>query len=79
VESGQGSFFISDPEKTLLDHFYFTPGADNADVVSEMRLNIDEIRARVNTKKLKGYLELFASPKVSRAVRYVMEMAHVEF
>jgi predicted transcriptional regulator of viral defense system len=72
-------FFISDPEKTLLDHLYFTPDADNKGVLVEMRLNLEEIRRVIDTKKLGGYLRLFASPKVTKATRYLMEMAHVEF
>jgi predicted transcriptional regulator of viral defense system len=76
--SGSESFFIADPEKTLLDHFYFTPGSDRKDALVEMRFNLDEIRRVVNIPKLKGYLSLFASPKVTKAARHVMEMAHVE-
>ncbi len=72
-------FYISDPEKTLLDHFYFTPEADNKDVLAGMRLNLEEIRRVVDVGKLRDYVKLFASAKVSRAVHQLMEMAHIEF
>lgn len=78
IDRGNDHFFISDPEKTLLDHFYFTPNSDKKETLAEMRLNVDEIRRVIDAKKLEGYLRLFASPKLARAVRYLREMAHVE-
>jgi predicted transcriptional regulator of viral defense system len=72
-------FFISDPEKTLLDQLYFAPDSDNKEALVEMRLNLEEIRRVIDTKKLGEYLRLFASPKVTKATHYLMEMAHVEF
>ena len=71
-------FFISDSEKTLLDHLYFVPNSDTKETLEEMRLNTDEIRLAVDGRKLQNYLQLFASSKLDRAVRYLMEMKYVE-
>ncbi len=74
-----GQFFISDPEKTLLDFLYFMPGSDRKKALSGMRFNVDEIRQTINTARLKGYLRLFASPKLTRAIDHLMELVNVEF
>jgi predicted transcriptional regulator of viral defense system len=79
VANDNAPFFISDPEKTLLDYLYFTPGSDNRTVLAEMRLNLDELRRRIDVRKLSDYLQLFASAKMTKAVHYAMEMTHVEF
>ncbi len=71
-------FFISDPEKTLLDHLYFTPGSDAMEAIDEMRLNSDEIRRVLDREKLRNYLKLFASSKLDRAVRYLIEVTYAE-
>jgi predicted transcriptional regulator of viral defense system len=79
LESASRRFTISDPEKTLLDYFYFYPKAAEKDALVEMRLNLDEVRRLVDGKKLHNYLQLFSSPKLNKTVKLLMEMAHVEF
>lgn len=71
-------FFISDPEKTLLDHLYFVADSDKAETLAGMRLNTDEIRRIVDMNKLQNYLKLFASSKLNRAVRCLKEMTYAE-
>ncbi len=71
-------FFISDPEKTLLDHLYFTADSDKKETLAGMRLNTEEIRRIVDRKKLQNYLQLFVSTKLVRAVRQLTEMTYVE-
>ena len=78
VYQNNDHFFISDPEKTLLDYLYFTPDSDNKRTLDEMRWNFDAIRQVVDWQRLKDYLTLFASPKLDRAVRYLRELMHVE-
>jgi len=78
VDEGLDSFFISDPEKTILDMLYFLPASDQKDVLEEMRFNLREIRSRVNPVKIKDYLKIFDSPKMETAVKLLMEMANVE-
>jgi len=76
VERQNRRFFISDPEKTLLDKLYFLPGADQTRVLDGLRLNLSRIKSLVNFERLRDYLEVFASPKLNRAVRRIQEMCH---
>ena len=78
IESARGTFYISDPEKTFLDFFYFSPRADAPAFLKEMRFNLDEAREMINVDKLKDYFELFASKKAVRACRRLMELADVK-
>jgi predicted transcriptional regulator of viral defense system len=78
VARDNNHFSISDPEKTLLDLLYFTPNSDSKETLAELRLNVDEIRRMVDRRKLQNYLGLFASSKMNRAVRYLMEMIYGE-
>ncbi len=74
IELEGGSFFISDPEKTVLDMLYFTPGSDRRAVLEGLRLNVGELRASVDMDKLNRYLGLFDSRKMNKAADHVMEM-----
>lgn len=71
-------FFISDPEKTLLDFLYFHAGTDKKETLTGLRLNQEEIRQRIDPHKLNRYLRLFSSPKLNRAAKVLLEMADVE-
>jgi predicted transcriptional regulator of viral defense system len=79
VDMENGSFFISDPEKTLLDYLYFLPHADKKDSLEDARFNLEEIRRTIKVEKMKDYLCLFSSRKLHAAVKSLMEMADVEF
>ncbi len=72
----KSAFFISDPEKTILDHLYFTPHSDQPEVLDAMRLNIEEIRSKVNSDKLESYASLFALPKINKAVHRLTRMIY---
>ncbi|MBI5149415.1 MAG: hypothetical protein HZA28_01410 [Candidatus Omnitrophica bacterium] len=79
VEAGNDRFFISDPEKTLLDFLYFSPFSDKKEVLEAMRLNIEEIGRLVNVVKMRNYLKIFSSRKLNKAVRLLMEAMDVKF
>jgi len=79
VEMGDDHFFISDPEKTLLDFLYFSPASDKKEVLEGMRLNMEEICQTINADKMRNYLKLFYSPKLNKAVGHLMEAADVKF
>ncbi|MFP4473788.1 MAG: hypothetical protein ACLFPX_08010 [Candidatus Omnitrophota bacterium] len=76
VREGNRWFYISDPEKTLLDTFYFTPASDKRDVLDALRLNTEEIRSTVNMTRLGDYLKIFSSPKIDQAVENLRELIH---
>ena len=78
IESARGAFYISDPEKTLLDFFYFSVGADDPAFIQETRLNVAETREIIHIEKLKDYLKLFASKKVAKACERLMELVDVK-
>lgn len=78
IEHGNTRFFISDPEKTLLDCFYYTPDSDRKETIDGMRLNIEEIRRKVDPRKLQAYLQLFGSPAITQAVRILTEMINAQ-
>ena len=65
---GVGSFWISDPEKTLLDSIYFHSGRFTMDEAETMRLNYDAIRSTIDPGKLTEYLTLFASSGLKRLI-----------
>ena len=74
VSRGADHFFISDPEKTLLDHFYFSPRSDDRQALEGMRLNADAIRRTVDMEKIERYLDIFLSRKLKKAVRILGEI-----
>jgi len=76
ISRGSDHFFISDPEKTLLDHFYFSPRSNDERAIEGMRLNADAIRRTVNMEKIDRYLSLFSSRKLMKAVRILRKMAY---
>ena len=78
IESGNKHFFMADPEKALLDALYFLPNADEKAVLKEMRFNSEEIRRKIDLKKIRNYLRLFSSPKLRRAVKCLTEVTHAE-
>ena len=45
-------FFISDPEKALLDYFYFKPHLSGKNDFIELRLNEEELKKLINVQKL---------------------------
>lgn len=75
----RGSFFLADPQKALLDFLYFLPHADNRKVLEEVRFNAVEMKETIDGARLKSYLELFRSPKLSRAITLLRKMEYVEF
>jgi len=74
VEAQNDRFFISDPEKTMLDMLYFIPGSDQRAVLEGLRLNIQELRAVIDIDKMKRYLGIFSSRKMDKAFRHIKGM-----
>jgi predicted transcriptional regulator of viral defense system len=67
---GNQTAFIATPEKALLDLIYLQPGGDSPDYLNQLRLqNLDQLdlnQAHAHT------------PKLQRAVSYIMELANTE-
>ncbi len=63
-------FFLADPEKTLVDFFYFNSGRfkKTDKLVFEESYRLQNIE-KLNTKKIMEYAELFKSGKLKRIAR----------
>lgn len=65
IDLGQGqSAFIASPEKALLDLVYLTPGSDNIDYLTELRLQNAEV---LDITRLMQLAEKSGNSKVLRA------------
>lgn len=72
-------FFVSDPEKALLDMFYFQPASDRKHVLKELRLNLQEISSVLNRDRMEDYLKVFSSPKLYGAFQNLKELLDDQF
>lgn len=77
-KQSNGSFFMADPQKALLDYLYFLPYADQKNVLAEVRFNQEELLAVLDMEKLKTYLQLFQSRKLVKALFLLKEMGYVK-
>ena len=79
VETEDGSFFISSPEKTILDMFYFFPYNSSRDAIEQMRFNRDEVAEKINISKMRDYLKIFSSRSLCSSIENFMEILNVKF
>lgn len=69
-----GKYCIAEPEKALLDFFYFHLGQlDGQDAIDELRLNYDEIRDTVDREKLITYCKEFQVKKLETLIQLVLQ------
>jgi predicted transcriptional regulator of viral defense system len=74
LDGGQKAF-VATPEKALLDLVYLQPGGDSPAYLRELRLqNLD----RLDVKELRRQAERTGSPKLRRAVEFVLELKRTE-
>ena len=73
------NFFISDPEKTILDYFYLNPHLNNPSAFYELRLNKNRFKSLINYKRLKKYLKLFSNNHLSQSINKLMRFLNVKF
>lgn len=73
------SFFISDPEKTILDYLYFKPHLSHEYDFIELRINKEEFKKQINIQKLKTYLGLFTNRRFHKSIYMLMEILNVKF
>lgn len=67
------SFFISDPEKTILDYFYLNHHVNDKDSFEEMRFNRAELRHRLDLGKMSEYVSLFNHKRLNKTVHRFKE------
>jgi predicted transcriptional regulator of viral defense system len=74
LDGGQKAF-VATPEKALLDLIYLQASGDSPDYLRELRLqNLD----RLNAEELRRQAERIGSPKLRRAVEFVVELSRTE-
>jgi predicted transcriptional regulator of viral defense system len=70
-ERGAQQAYIATPEKALLDLLYLTPGSENSDYLSELRLQRTE---NLDVETLTRMAARFKAPRLARVVRLVEEL-----
>jgi len=73
------SYFISDPEKTILDYLYLNSHLKTEDDFESMRLNRDVFIDLINTVKLKKYLQLFNKVRLGKTLSRLERWLDVKF
>lgn len=75
VETKFGKYLIAEPEKALIDYFYFNLGKiENKDDISELRINCEELKKIIDRKKLDRYLEEFDIKKLKEKINLLFEL-----
>jgi hypothetical protein len=75
IETQFGKYLIAEPEKALLDYFYFNSGKiKNKKDIEELRINCDELRRIVDRKKIDSYLKEFDNQKLTRNINMLFEI-----
>lgn len=77
VDYGIQKILMAEPEKAILDYLYLNPHLKTRDDFAEMRINVDEFRARVSEEKFNHYLKNFESESLTkRAQLFLKTMQH---
>jgi hypothetical protein len=73
VEGG-GKYLLAEPEKALLDYFYFHLGKiEGSDDIEELRMNYHEIQEKIDRKKFLAYRSQFRIEKLNRVTDRILE------
>jgi predicted transcriptional regulator of viral defense system len=75
METAAGKYLIAEPEKAILDYFYFNLGKLNdCKDIEELRINCDELRRLVDRKKMNVYLKEFNIKKLTNNINILFEI-----
>jgi len=69
VEFNKIAYKIAEPEKAILDFLYLRKDLETNDDFYELRINEEIYKEIINQKKLKNYLKVFNSKKLSKRVK----------
>jgi len=72
-------YFMSDPEKTILDYLYLNSHLKTEDDIESMRLNRDSLKQLINPGKLKIYLQLFKHQRLEQRLNKLERWLDVKF
>ncbi len=70
------SFYISDPEKTILDYFYLNPNQSSLEAIQEMRFNKTTGRELLDFDTLSKNARLFSNKRLDTALHYFKKVIH---
>lgn len=71
-----GKYLMAEPEKALLDFLYLKSGEiENENDVSELRLNVEEMKKIIDMKKLSGYAREFNIAKMNKLINLIFKNA----
>lgn len=75
IETPFGKYLIAEPEKALLDYFYFNSGKlNNQKDILELRINCAEFKKVIDRKKMDDYLKEFNIEKLTRSINMLFEI-----
>jgi predicted transcriptional regulator of viral defense system len=66
IVSGSAKYLLAEPEKALLDYFYFKLAElQTIDDIKELRINTEEVRKNLDPKKFRKYRRVFGIKKLN--------------
>jgi len=75
METPEGKYLLAEPEKALLDYFYFNLGKlNNKKDLDELRINTDELCRIISKEKINSYLMEFDIAKLTKLVTMLLEI-----
>lgn len=73
IPTRHGKYLLAQPEKALLDFFYFNLGKINGEEdIESYRFNYDEIKKTLKKEKLDDYLEEFKIKKLKKMINLLL-------
>lgn len=73
-------YLMAEAEKALLDYFYLNPVLQSDNDFLELRMNREELLARIDQEKLERYLAAFGSQALNkRASAFLTFIRHADF
>ncbi len=69
IQNDNFTFKIAEPEKAILDYFYFHSELSDLNRISEMRLNVNQIKEIISFKKLNKYLKIFNNKQLQKRMK----------
>ncbi len=79
ITANSHSFFLADPEKTILDYLYLNPSLDDRYSFRELRLNREEMQKKINPTTLEKYLNVFKHHRLSKSLNKLLQVLNVKF
>jgi len=76
--NGTHTFFVSDPDKTILDYLYLNPHLSSAADFEELRFNRTELQKILDPARLKNYLALFSHKRLAATIKKMLKVLNVE-